>query len=554
MLGIVELLFALLLYIDAAYSAAVGEDAWIFVAPAAVLLPLGLFQTIFFSNNGALTPSLGILLISEVWGLGFLALSVPFMMYGMSPIDSLFETISGYTTTGASVVADVEALPSGLVLWRALIQWAGGVTIVLIFTFLLPMLGVGSSGLASNEFEGAGSGGYAMKVTAAAFNFMRVYVLLTVVEVVILVILGVSPFESVCITMSDIPTGGLLPRSDSMVSYTVYVQLVTLVFMFLGASNYYLLFRLMFKKDTTLLRNREFLRMIQWFAACTLIIAGILVFSQWSDIEGHALSGITDRLYKSAYCVVSAGTGAGFAITDYSLWPNITMTMLILVAFVGGMSGSTAGGIKIYRLMILKSYIAVGLDRILHPGAVASVRINGKALDQSAVDSAMSTIMLMLLGTVAGTVAIMYFEPGIDAHTGIGLTIAAISNYGLGNGSIGPLDSLSILDERTKVVMCVLMWLGRMEMILAIIIFTRRFWSDVRISAGRSVGAIIPRRHGRKSRAAENPSEASVPECPTEKAERTAPEGSSFRRRRRVFTLCTSRGCGRPRGSRARSR
>lgn len=484
-LGLIELLFALMFFVVGLYSALVGEDPWIFLTPAIPLTPLGLFQTVFFSNRKRLTSSLGILLIGEVWILSFAILSIPFLLYGMSPIDAIFESISGFTTTGASIVADIESLPSGLLLWRALTEWSGGITIVLIFTILLPMLGVSSSGVASNEFASPGSGGYRLKVATAAMNFMRVFVMLTFIEIVLLAALGVSLFDSVCISMSNIPTGGLLPRNDSMASYSIWVQGVTLVFMFLGATNYYLLFRLATKKDTSLLRNAEFRRMAEWFAACILLISAVLLVNDWQEVGNNALDGMGSQIWKTAYCVVSAGTGTGFVIADYTLWPTLVMTLLIVVAFVGGMSGSTAGGIKIYRLLIIKSYIRSGLSKILHPGAVTPVRIGGEALNDSAVKSALSTVLMMIIGAVTGACLILMFQPSLDTHTAFGLAVAAIGNYGLGNGTVGPMDSFSDLAMGTKTTMCALMWLGRMEMVLVVIIFTRGFWSDVRLSAGR---------------------------------------------------------------------
>lgn len=498
-LGIIEVLLASILLAAALFASIVGDDHTIFLIPAVPVLLLGFFQMLFFSNNGNLTPSLGVLLIAEVWAVAFAVLSVPFLLYGFPPIDALFETVSGFTTTGASV-ADVGSLPDSLLLWRGLTQWAGGITIVVIFTVMLPMIGIGSSGFASNEFAGTG-GGYTMRVASAALNFMKVYVFLTVAEAVMLVALGVSPLESVCITMSDVPTGGLLPRSDSMVSYSVYVQSVTLLFMLLGATNYYMMFRLLIKRDTALFRNAEFKVMVGWFAVCSAVIAGLIVHNNWDDVSARSVG---DSIWNALYAVVSAGTSTGFAIADYSSaalgWGGLAMMVLLLVMFVGGMSGSTAGGIKVYRLMILKSYISAGMNRIIHPGTVSSVKVNGEGVDDNAVVSAISTIILMFLGAVVGIALIMFLEPGIDLRSAFGVVVASVTNAGIGTSpEFGPLGSFEGLGAASKGVLCILMWLGRMEMTLALILLTRKFWSDVRLNVGRGVN--VDRRMARFRRA-----------------------------------------------------
>lgn len=481
-LGLVEVLLSIMLFIVAAYALAVGDDWTVFAVPAPIVLACGLFQGLFFSNNKAMTPSLGILLISETWFLAFVILSVPFYLSGFSATDSLFEAVSGFTTTGATILSDMGSVDGSILLWRAIIQWAGGITVVIIFSVLLPMLGMGGSAFSSNEFSGSESGGYVMKVTSMSFNFMRVYFMLTFVEIVILVALGVTPFESVCISFSDIPTGGLLPRADSMVGYSFPVQFVTLVFMFLGATNYYLLFRTVVAKGhNALAKSVEFRRMIEWFVATTIVITAVIVAS---DETMYSLSDMGESLWHAAYCVVSAGTSAGFAITDYTVWPTAAMVILLVVEFVGGMSGSTSGGIKIYRLMALKSYIGAGMEKIMHPNMVTSVRVEKNTMSSDDISSAISTIFLFMFGAVAAIIVVLILEPGLDVQTVFGLVFAAVSNAGVGSGSIGPLDSYAALGDPTKFVMIVLMWLGRMEFVLAIIIFTRGFWGDVRLSAG----------------------------------------------------------------------
>ncbi len=484
-LGMVEILIAAMLLSVAAYAAAVGDDSYVFALPAPFVLLLGLFQYLFFSNRRPMAPSLGILLTVETWMISFAILSVPFLLSGFTVADSLFEAVSAFTTTGATILADVDSVDGSLLVWRAVMQWAGGITVVIIFTVLLPMLGMRGAGFGSNEFSGADSSGYTVKISNAAFNFLRIYILMTAAEIVILTALGVVPFESFCIALSNIPTGGLLPTNDSMAGYGTPVQFVTLVFMFLGATNYYLLFRTFFTKDRRALKkSSEFRWMVKWFAVCTLVVAAVIVASDETPYGIDGLREVADSLWHAAYCIVSAGTSSGFAISDYTMWPTLGLMILLIVEFVGGMSGSTAGGIKIHRMMALKSYIVAGMDKIMHPSMVTSMRIDNKTLDSNDVTSAVSTIFLFIVGITVALCAVMYLEPQLDVQTDFGVVFAAVANVGVGSGQIGPFDSYGAMRDATKYLLCLLMWLGRMEFVLAVMIFTRGFWEDVRLNAG----------------------------------------------------------------------
>lgn len=494
-LGMVEVLLAVMLMTVAAYAFLVGDDTTVFALPAPFVLVLGLFQYLFFSNRRAMAPSLGILLIAETWLIAFVILSVPFYLSGFSFANALFESVSAFTTTGATILTDVEAVDGSLLIWRAVMQWAGGITVVIIFTVLLPMLGMGGAGFGSNEFSGADSSGYNIKTSSVAFNFFRIYVLMTVAEILALSALGVKPFESVCIAFSNIPTGGLLPTNDSMAGYGFAVQFVTLIFMFLGATNYYLLFRTFFTKDRGALhRSSEFRWMMRWFLTCALIITAVIVISDETTYNLGNMGAVGDSLWHAIYSTVSAGTSSGFAVTDYTMWPTLGMMILLVVEFVGGMSGSTAGGIKIHRMMALKSYIVAGMDKIMHPSAVTSMRIDDKTLDSNEVSSAVSTIFLFMVGIVVALCALMFLEPQLDVQTDFGIVFASIANVGVGSGQIGPFNNYDSLGDATKYLMCLLMWLGRMELVLAIMIFTRGFWEDIRLNAGFRARTIALRR------------------------------------------------------------
>ena len=479
-LGMIELLLAGSLGVNALFAFAIGEDASYFSYIFPIVGGLGLFQTLFFSSKEKLSPAVGILLIAVMWGISFIVASLPFIIYGMNVADAFFEGISGYTTTGATIVDDLNALPDSLLLWRGIIQWTGGITVLISFAFLLPAIGMGAAGLSSNEFTGSDDSGYTQKITSASLNFLKVYALLTIGEILALAACSVSLFDSLCIALSNVPTGGLLPRNESMACYSIYAQAVTLIFMILGSTNFYLVFRAMFKRDAQILRNGEERAMLAWFALVSVIVLAAFVIP---EIEGLTADDFGESLWKSVYSVISSGTGTGFAIFSYSQLygaGNLAFIffMLMMVEFMGGASGSTAGGIKIYRMMALKSYITISLRRVLHPNAVVSIRSNGRTMDDEALNSALSTVFLFIVGTLIGIAIIMVCEPDLNLQEQFGVTLAAITNAG-----IGPLDSYGSLSVVSKVAMCFMMWLGRMEMVLIIVLFTREFWSDLRLEA-----------------------------------------------------------------------
>ncbi|KUE74274.1 potassium uptake protein TrkH [Candidatus Methanomethylophilus sp. 1R26] len=367
-LGMIASALAFALLTVGLYAWLIGDDSTVFLMPCPFVLAGGLFMYLFFSNEKSMSPSLGILLITEIWVMSFAIISVPFLLSDMSIADSVFESVSAFTTTGATILDDPESVDGSILLWRAVVEWAGGITVVIIYVILLPMLGVGGAGFSTNEFAGSDTGGYTTKIGKSARNFIRVYSWLTIIEIFLLVIMGVSPFESVCISLSDIPTGGLLPRADSMASYDFPVQFTTMVFMFLGATNYYLLFRSLVKKNRrSIWSSNEFRTMVYWFVSCAVIITSVIVVSSETEYSFDTLGKIGESLWHAAYTVVAAGTTSGFAITDYTQWPAMAMMLLLIIEFIGGMSGSTSGGIKIHRLMAMKSYVLAGMGRIIHP-------------------------------------------------------------------------------------------------------------------------------------------------------------------------------------------
>jgi len=479
-LGMVAIILGVFLMVMSLYTFFVDEDFWIFLRPAPFFLFPGLYMFLRYRFS-QISASVGILLITETWVLCFIAATIPFYAAGMDFIDALYEGISGFTTTGSTMLKDFDSIEKSILLWRAVIQWVGGMTVVFVFAFLLPMIGMGGKNLGSNEF-GGNSSEFSQDIRTSAVSFVRMYTLLTLLEIFMLFIIGVigvdhdqlSFFNCFCIALSNVSTGGLLPFSDSMASFSFPVQFVTWVFMILGASNFFLMIRSIQQRKPVLLRSREWKVMIAWFFACAIIITVALVFND------EAQTGLSD-FWQALYAVTSAGTSAGFAVTNYLTWPAVATVILLIVQFVGGCSGSTAGGMKVHRLMAIKEYIMAGMEKIMHPGAVTIMEVDGSRIDSDQATSVLSTALLFMAALIVGTVAIMVIEDS-DMLNSLYLTVSAVSNAGavVGTGSLS-FEPTSL----SKVILCFLMYLGRMELVYVLMMFTRRFWSEVIQSSKR---------------------------------------------------------------------
>ena len=236
-LGILEIVFVMLLLVPAALAFYLGEQPRIFLEPVPFLLILGTAQLLLFKESSTFRSVNGLLLIGIVWLFMFLISTVPFLLYGMDFVDSLFEAVSGITTTGLSVMVDVESQDMSLLIWRALTMWMGGIMIIIVFLYMLPLFGIGRS-VFMNELSGSGSSNYSMKMRNAAKSFIYSYALLSLINLILLLVCRMDPLEAFCLMCTTISTGGLMCTNDSMMSYSDPIQLITILFMFLGATNF----------------------------------------------------------------------------------------------------------------------------------------------------------------------------------------------------------------------------------------------------------------------------------------------------------------------------
>ncbi len=474
-MGAVEMVLALILLAPTIIALIYGETTWYFLAPVPILAVMGLVQYLLFSMGERMSPSIGILVMALAWFITFFVIAIPYYLYGLEWYNSIFESVSGFTTTGFTTITDVESLPKSMLFWRSFSQWCGGIAVVLVFMFLLPMMGIGGRAFLNNELSGTEVQNYSVKMKGVAMSFIYIYLLFTILETVLLVLSGVGLLDSSCITMSCLSTGGMSVRNDSMASYSVLVQFIVVVFMFLGGTNFYLHYRTLYKHEyKAYIRSQEFVWTFMWFLIASLVIAGLVLVAGVDESAG-ALS----TLWDSIFTVVSIGTATGFTIYDYSIWPVAASFIFLFLGLFGAMSGSTAGGIKIYRMLIIRSYVSNGFYKMLHPNAIKEVKFDGRIVNSDALMSALVIAISFLVMAVVGIVLLLAVEPDIDLLDSMGLCVSCMSNIGAGLGDFGPNGSINDLSVFSKMILCALMWIGRLEVFMVLILFTRTFWEDV---------------------------------------------------------------------------
>lgn len=445
-----------------------GEKAgWSFVVSILLCLVIGLPLTVR-------KPSSHIFYLRESFvstALGWIALScmgaLPFLFSGVlhNPVDALFETVSGFTTTGSSIFTDVEVLPRCILFWRSFTHWIGGMG-VLVFLLILPPLAVGGRmNLMKAESPGPSVSRLVPKVQTTAKILYIIYIIMTLVEIVLLLAGGMPLFDSLTITFGTAGTGGFGIRNDSCAGYTTYQQVVITVFMILFGVNFNFYFLLAVKKGRQTLQSEEVRAYLLIILAAILLIA-VNIRSYFSHF-GQAVQ-------QSAFQVGSIITTTGYATTDFNLWPEFSRTILVMLMFVGACAGSTGGGVKVYRLLIMVKTVKKELRQLLHPRSIKKIQIDGKAVEHEVVRSTNVFLIVYLLIFIFSILLVSLDNK--DLITNFTAVAATLNNIGPGLGDVGPLGNFSGFSNFSKLVMTFDMLAGRLELFPLLLLFMRSTW------------------------------------------------------------------------------
>ena len=416
--------------------------------------------------------------------LGWVAMTVfgalPYLLSGEIPrvIDAYFESVSGFSTTGASILTDIESMPKSLLFWRSMTHWIGGMGIIVLTIAILPLLGVGGFQLFAAEAPGPTADKLHPRITETAKALWLTYLILTLTEAILLWLGKMTPFDAINHAMATMATGGFSTKNASIAYFeSPFIQYVITVFMFLAGTNFtltYLALRGDFKR---VWKSEEFRIYTRLILLLGFIVTGAIIITQGSQPE---------LAFRQAFFqVISIITTTGFVSADYTLWSPFVTLIFFLLFFVGGSAGSTSGGVKIVRHALIFKNSVLEMKRLIHPRAIIPVRFNGKAVSQDIISKVLaffilyviiwgtsSMIMALLLGLHGGYESVSLFE------TSVGAVIACLGNIGPAIGEVGPVDNFAHLPSVAKGFLCFLMLVGRLEVFTVLVLFSPFFWRE----------------------------------------------------------------------------
>ncbi len=462
--GIAMLLAMVVAYIYADHSANA------FITSAAITSGTGLLA--FLSTRKAtidIGKREGFIIVSLVWVVFSFFGSLPYLLNGSisNLTDAFFETMSGFTTTGSSVLNNIESLPHGILFWRSLTQWMGGMGIIVLSLAILPFFGIGGMQLFSAEVPGPTTDKLSPRIRQTAMSLWRIYVLFTLVEAILLYLGGMSVFDAINHSFTTMATGGYSTKQASIAHFSSpYIQYVIIVFMFLAGTNFTISYFALQGKFKKVFGNEEFRAYLFFIVLFTILISMGLYFSIGNDGERS----FRDALFQ----VVSIITTTGYATSDYITWHPFLMLLIFALFFFGGSAGSTGGGIKIVRVVLLLKNSYYELRRLIHPNAVIPVRFNHKSVPEQIITNILAFFMLYVLVFFFSTIMFSLIEP--DFQSSVGAVATCLGNIGPGLGNVGPSESFFHVQPAGKWFLSFLMLLGRLELFTVLVLFSPAFW------------------------------------------------------------------------------
>lgn len=471
-LGIVALFESVFMFLNVGIAAVYHEWDVIPLLKAAVIT-FGVGAVLFLStgNSRRCTQKIGLresfLLVTVAWILMSVLGALPYIFtHTTNIVDGLFESFSGFTTTGSSIFNNIEALPKGILFWRSQTHWIGGMGIIMLIVALLPILKSGGIKLFSTESSASIFEKIKPKIVQNARHLWIIYVGLAVAEIIFLLFGGMDWFDATCHAFGTIATGGFSTRNLSVGAYSPYIQYVIIVFMFLSGVNFLLHARIIKGDYKTFFKNEEFRLYTGIILVVSAIISISLVVNQNFEIE----KAFRDALFQ----VVSVITATGFATADYLLWPTHCWLLIFFLMFIGASAGSTGGGIKVIRHLIAFKYLVSRFKIHVNKERLVPVRYNGVMVEDKVILNTFNFIFVYLL--VYGVGVVIMVVEGNDIITSAGSVITAMGGIGPGLGKTGPASNFSMLSESTKLTLSFFMLLGRLEILPVLVLFQKGFW------------------------------------------------------------------------------
>lgn len=447
-----------------------GDDLYSFIVTACVTLVVAIGLSLAGRRaNNQFGKRDGIIIVSISWIVVSLLGMLPFYLSGHVPdiTNAFFEAMSGFTSTGTTILDNIESLPHGLLFWRSMTQWIGGLGIVFFTIAILPIFGVGGVQLFAAEASGLTYDKVHPRIGVTAKWIWSIYISLTIIVAVLLWLGGMDVFDSICHSFTTASTGGFSTKQASIEYYnSPFIEYIISVFMTVSGVNFTLLLLLTKGKFKKFFQDTE----LKWY------LISVIGFTVFITLGLHQTTGmeLEESFRKSLFQVTSLHTSTGFATTDYMTWHPLFWTCMVILMVVGACAGSTSGGIKCIRMVILTKISRNEFKRIIHPNAVLPVRINNQVAPPTIISSVLAFIFVYLVIIIVSCLAMLAL--GVGFIETIGVVISSIGNMGPGLGLTGPAYSWNALPDAAKWLSAFLMLVGRLELFTVLILFTRGFW------------------------------------------------------------------------------
>ncbi len=449
-----------------------ADDVVTLLLTGAGISTLGLI-ILFATKNatGEIRKRDGYIVVSIGWIVMSLFGALPFYFHGAIPsyTDAFFETMSGFTTTGASILNNIEDIPHGLLFWRSMTQWLGGMGMIVLSLAILPILGIGGMQLFVAEVPGPTKDKIHPRVRETAKRLWGIYLLFTIAEIVLLYFGGMSFFDAINHSFTTMATGGFSTKQASVAAYpSPFIQYVIIIFMFLAGTNFSMHYHYLHRNFAPVVKNDE----LRFYFRFTVIVSVLVAIGLFINNYAGAEKSFRDSLFQ----VVSLVTTTGYITADYEAWGSVYQLIFFLLLFVGGCAGSTGGGIKIVRHLLLLKNSVLELSRLVHPRAVIPVRFNKQAVAPEIIYNILAFFLFYVVIFVVGSLIMSL--TGLDFQSSMGSVATSLGNVGPAIGTVGPVSNFADVSGFGKWFLSFLMLLGRLELFTILIIFSKAFWKS----------------------------------------------------------------------------
>ena len=413
-----------------------------------------------------LTSRESIVIVSAGWLIAALVGGIPFLLSGIHPVDSVFESMAGFTTTGSSILTNIEIHSKSLIFWRSMTQWLGGMGIIVLVMAILPRLAFAGRQMFQAEAPGPMKDKLRPRLKDTAQILWGVYITFTVLEIILLKYAGMTLYDATVHTFASLATGGFSSRNESIAAFgNPQIELIIFIFMFISGMNFSLFYRTLWGERTSLIKDKEFQ------AYVFIIFISILVIALELWRYGETL--FSSFRYAS-FQTVSIMTTTGFSSADFNLWPDSTKMILLLLMFVGGSAGSTGGAMKVVRVVLIIKYGIREIYKSIHPKMVSPIRLGETTVPEEVMAAVLAFFALYLLVFVGSTLVLSML--GLDLMTSISASATTLGNVGPGFNVVGPMANFSSIPVIGKIALIINMWIGRLEVLSVLVLFVPSFW------------------------------------------------------------------------------